>query len=163
MAGSTIPFAASHGVVGSEACEAIQRAAMIAIDEAFMDVADWARAPYGPATLVSPSYLPENLRAQYDLDLAKQWTMVLTVVAFKLCQGNHLPLSCLAERWALHALIEVANAAAEERGEPPPQLDRLRESLGDTDFSPSAKVAMSEFFECFNEWSMGPVHPFLLH
>lgn len=168
MGPTAVAFGSAYGVADEAASQALHHSAMLLMDEALMDVAVLVRTRRAGPVLGSTRELPSRFEDRYDVDFMKQWVVTLAVVAFKLGQVEYLPLSCVAEKLALRAIVVRADARARRRGEPPPPVGSLWHRLGDTGFlalfdGTPAVDAPLEFDGWFDALAGGPCgrpHPF---
>jgi hypothetical protein len=168
MGQTTVPFGFAYGVEEHQACGELRHAAIVALDEALMDVALAARARRARPELGSTRALPVRYEELYDVEFLKQWTVAVAVVGLKLAQAERMPLACLAEKLALNAMMVSADARARDRGSFPLAFDGLRRALGDTGFlvlfdeavDVDGDLRFEAWFDGFGETPCGEPHPF---
>jgi hypothetical protein len=144
-------------------------------DLQYLDLDDWDFSDCAMEQHLPSKYLPF-----YTPLFARQFTVCVIVVAWKIAQLLPVPLSCVAEELAMNAVIETATWLLEEDGKSP-DFSALEDDIyEDMDFrvlfNPAqdgiensqvgARLGMGSLF--FRDWfrpfgggSRGPVHPYL--
>jgi hypothetical protein len=166
--GPAVPFGSAYGVEECQAHGALRHAAIVALDEALMDVAVAARTRRAHLNLASTRALPARYEDLYDVEFVKQWAIALAVVGLKLAQVERMPLACVAEQLALNAMIVSAGARARDHGAAAPAFGTLGQALGDNRFlalfdadaDVDGDLRFEAWFEGFSPVAYGAVHPF---
>jgi hypothetical protein len=162
-----IGFCSTYGIEDEATGVALRRAAVVALDEALMDVAAYARAPTGWPDLATVRHLPARYLDRYDLDVLKLWVVAMVAVGLKLAQGQYLRPSCVAEQLAIRAVMSAAREHAVDRGEPEPAVEAMWAGIGDPAFVALFEdgdgvpdgMAFDRWFAGFGEFTHGALHP----
>jgi hypothetical protein len=114
-----MPVGAEHyprSLVSPIQQSALDEAVIDLIDDLSDDLAALKRGePFN--WLVMADHLPPAFRSRYDADFARRFYVTVLVVAWKLRSPDAHRLANLAERLALYAIVDRAEAKLEEWGE----------------------------------------------
>jgi hypothetical protein len=113
--------------------EALRVACTVMIDQAFDDLAALESGD-DFTSLTMLDWLPRKHLPRYNGSFARQFTVCLITVAWKLFDGADHRLACVAEEMALAALLSEAEAWLEDRGSEANVRLAAEGAFQDTDF-----------------------------
>ena len=163
--------------------EALRSAAIVYLDQCY-DALREGKPGESYADTAIAWFLPSRYEHYYDGRFARDWTITVGIVGWKLAQSDELKLSCVAEELALWALIKQAEVQLEIHDEVSdkrawgdfrdfalededflflftPEFDGIEE----TEWARQHAVVglkFSEWFQPFDSGSHGAPHPFTL-
>ena len=109
-------------------------AGVVVLDLYLEDLARLAQGlPFDEANMADA--LPRKYLPRYDLAFAKEFVVCVSTVVWKLQSPDHQELACLAEEFALYAIVGRAQALLEVRGRPVDLGDVYEEAFQDIDFA----------------------------
>lgn len=161
--------------------EALHAASITLIDGFFDDIESLASDPAAFRHTCMSAFLPPRCLPKYTALFAREFTVCLIVVTWKLAQAEPARLSCLAEELAASALIKEAEGILrDEKGVKDADFGAFEDALfEDTDFeylftagadgidASEVGVQLGMASLGFDEWftpytaSRGAVHPYL--
>jgi hypothetical protein len=166
-----------EGLLSSEQEDALRSAAVTLLDEFFSDVGH-LEAGGDFADTEMAGYLPARFLPKYDHLFAKEFLVCVATVASKLAGPGHSMLACVGEELALHAIVDMAAAVLDLRGEEADLGDFLElanedrdyellfdmawDGIEDSDTGRDMRVANLAFDDWFKPFREGhPVHPYV--